>query len=62
MSNNLAATAADGMSLVCSDIQILHQEMAKINPIGAMKVLDILSKATALEQEISQLYELTKRG
>ena len=64
MSNepNLSASAADGMILVCSDIQILHQEIAKTNPIGARTVLSILAKATELEQEISQLYALTKES
>ena len=55
--NNLAASAADGMSLVCSDVEMLHREMIKANPSDAeaMNVLQILGKLIILEQEISQL-------
>jgi len=62
MMNKLAMSAADELGLACSDLQILHREMTKTNPIGAMTVLSLLGKATALEQEISQLCTLIKRG
>jgi len=59
---DLSAKASDAMSFVCSDLQVLHREMTKTNPVGAMTVLSLLGKATALEQEISQLCTLIKRG
>ena len=57
---DLSQSALDGMGLVCSDLEMLHRETAKTNPLGAKPILEALSKAARLEQELQNIWILIK--
>ena len=57
---DLSQSALDGIGLVCSDLEMLHREIAKTNPLGAKPILEALSKAASLEQGLQSIWILIK--